>query len=75
MGGHQLVGHGGEETRQLAAVRQPQRRLELQQRLEDEAPARDLRVRKGQALRAVLEIPEQENVDIDRARAVADAGL
>jgi hypothetical protein len=32
-------------------------------------------VRKGQALRAVLEITEQENVDVNRARAVADAGL
>jgi hypothetical protein len=32
-------------------------------------------VRKGQALRVVLEITEQENVDVDRARAVADAAV
>jgi hypothetical protein len=75
VGGHTLVGHSGEEARQLAAVRQPQRRFELQQRLEDEAPAGDLGVGKGQALRSVLEVVEQENIDVDRARAVADAGV
>lgn len=73
MGGHPLVGHGGEEVRQLTAVRQPQLRLELQQRLEDEAPARDLGVGEGQPLGPVLEVAEQENVHVDGARAVADA--
>jgi hypothetical protein len=75
VGGHPLVGHGVEEARQLTPVRQPQRGLELQQRLEDEAPARHLGVRKGQTFRAVLEVAEQENVDVDRARAVSGAGL
>ena len=75
MGGHPLIGHSGEEARQLTAVRQPQRRLELQQRLEDEAPARHLRVRERQPLRPVLEVAEQENVHVDGARAVADARL
>jgi hypothetical protein len=75
VGGHPLVGHSGEEARQLTAVRQPQRRLELQQRLEDEAAARDLGVREGQPLGPVLEVAEQKNVDVDGARAVADARL
>jgi hypothetical protein len=75
VGGHRLVGHGREEARQLTAVWQPQPRLELHQWLEDEAPARHLGVRKGQALRPVLEVAEQENVHVDGARAVADARL
>jgi hypothetical protein len=75
VGGHRLVGHGREEARQLTAVRQPQRRLELQQWLEDEAPAGHLGVRKGQAPRPVLEVAEQEHVHVDEARSVADARL
>ena len=54
------------------AVGQPEVRVELEQRLEDEAPRASIsRVRQRQPLRAVLELAEQEHVDVDRPRRVA----
>ena len=73
MGGHPLVRHGGQEARQLTTVGQPQLWFKLEQRLEHEAPARDLRVRKRQALRSELQVAQQQKVQVDRPRAVADA--
>ena len=69
-----MVRHRVEELRQLAPVGQAQPRIELEQRLEHEAPARDLGVRERQALRFKLELAEQENVHVDRPRPVTNAG-
>ena len=47
--------------------------LQLEQRLEHEAAARDLGVRQRQSLRGQLAFAEQQHVHVDRARAVANA--
>jgi hypothetical protein len=73
VGGHALVEDGGQQLLQLPTVGQPQLGIELEQRLEHEAPGGDLGVRQGEALGAVLEIAEQQEVDVDRPRAVAHA--
>jgi hypothetical protein len=73
VGGHALVSQGGKEAGQLTAVRQPQLGVEFQQRLEHEAPARNLRVRKREALGSVVEVAEEKNVYVDRPWRVANA--
>ena len=55
----------------LGAVGQTELRIELEQRREHEAPRRDLRVGKGEAVGAQLDIAEEQQVDVDRAGAVA----
>lgn len=69
-----MVRHRVEELGQLTPVGQTQAGIELEQRLEHEAPARDLGVRERQALRFPLELAEQENVHVDRPRPVTNAG-
>ena len=49
----------------------PELGIELEQRGEDEAAAGDLGVGQGEALGGELEVAEQEQVDVERARAVA----
>src|SRR5919202_1091992 len=49
--------------------------VELEQRDEHEAPLGGLRVRQPQPLGGVLEVAEQQDVDVDRPGAVADAAL
>src|SRR6201999_1950368 len=56
---------------QAGPVGQAQARVELEQRDEDEAAAGDLRVRQGEALAFVLKVAEQQQVDVERAGAVA----
>ena len=53
------------------AVGQRQLGVELEQRLEHEAAARHLRVGQRQPLGLELEVAEQQQVDVERARAVA----
>ena len=70
-GFHLLAGaEGGESVGETSAIRQSQVRVQLQEGGEDEAAAGDLAVRKGQAVGLELEVAEQEQVDVERARAV-----
>ena len=61
----------GEGVGEAGAVGQRQLRVELEQRGEDEAAAGDLAVGQGEALGLELEVAEQQQVDVERARAVA----
>src|SRR3954452_8591350 len=47
-----------------------QRRIELEQRHEDETAVEDVAVRKGETIRAHLDVAEEEQVDVDDTRAV-----
>ena len=56
------------------ASRRAQVEVELEQRDEDEAPREHLPVRQREAVGDELDVAEQQDVDVDRARAVARAG-
>ena len=58
---------------QLGTVGQPELRIELEQRQQHESPRGDLRVGKGEALGAHLDVAEEQQVDVDRAGPVARA--
>ena len=60
-------------SREPRPVGQRQFGVELEQRLEDEAPRRHLGVRQRQPLGLQLDVPEQQQVHVERARAVARA--
>src|SRR5262249_6816552 len=62
---------GVESVGQSPAVRQRQLGVELEQRSEDEAAARHLGMRQDETLGREREIAEQEQVDVERAGAVA----
>ena len=62
---------GRERVGEPRAVGQRQLGVELEQRHEDEAAAGDLAVRQGEALGRELEVAEQQQVDVERPRAVA----
>jgi hypothetical protein len=71
-----LALEGGEGGAQRRPVRQDEHGIELQQGDEHEAPSRDVGVGQGEPLRVVLELSEQQQVDVDRARGVTlGAGL
>ena len=61
----------GEGVGEAGPVGQRQLGVELEQGDEDEAPARHLAVGQGQALGLELEVAEQQQVDVERPRAVA----
>src|SRR4051812_4455072 len=58
------------EAVERGAIRK--RRVELEQRLEHEAAVEDVAMRKGEPVGAHLDVTEEEQVDVDDARAVAD---
>ena len=58
------------EALQLGAVREPQIGVELQEGLEHEPPRGDLSVRQGQPIGGQLDFAEQQQVDVDRTRAM-----
>src|SRR3954454_11295803 len=73
---HSLVHQPGQHIREPRAIRQHQVGVQLEQRLEHEAPRPDLRMRQAEAVRGVLEPIEQQQVDVDLARRVPhSAGL
>src|SRR3954454_11150806 len=59
-----------ERRAQRRSVGKPQLRVELQQRQEDEPTRGHLGVREGEAGGAHLEVAQEEQVDVDRPRAV-----
>ncbi len=58
---------------EAGAVGQGQLGVQLQQRSEHEAPGRHLAVGQAQSLVLQLEVAEQQQVDVERARPVAGA--
>jgi hypothetical protein len=68
---HALAGaEAVERIAQPRPVRQRQLRVQVEQRRQHEAPRGDLAVRQGQALGLELDVAEQQQVEVDRARAV-----
>jgi len=65
-----LVGDGSEQGREGRAVGQGQVRIELEQRLEDEAAGGHLGVRQGQPVGPVDDVSEEQDIDVDRPRAM-----
>src|SRR5579875_2373608 len=63
----------GERASEPLAAGQRQIRVELEQRHEHEPAAGDLLVREPEPLRFVLAVVQQQDVDVDHARAVAGA--
>ena len=56
---------------QLGAIGQAEIGIELEQREEHESPRAELRVRKGEAVGAQLDLAEEQQVDVDRPGPVA----
>ncbi len=59
-----------EGRRQRGSVGKHERGVELEQRHEHEAASREVGVGKGEALVAGFDLPEEEDVDVDRPRSV-----
>src|SRR5947208_14487889 len=62
-----------ERVAEACAIRQRQSRIELEKGFEDEAAVEDVAVRQRQALGAVLEVAQQQEVHVDGPRSVAHA--
>ena len=67
------AGSGCQRVGERRAVGKREVSVELEQRDEHEAPGGDLGVRERQAVRGVLELVEEQDVNVDQARAVARA--
>src|SRR4051812_39343094 len=61
-----------QRIREAAAIRERERGVDLEQRDEDEATGEHVSVRKCQMLGRELEVTEQQKIDVDNARAMAD---